>query len=136
MSEKRRVEIASILRRRRLIAIEDRVYCFLKPTPPLAAFAKENVVQIDSLSKRLMPGMSLGIVACPPSIQPKVSRALRAGGWMASSLSVTLAKHWIDEGIVDEIEKSKRSDAREMCLIATNALKGLGYQSAPEALHG
>jgi len=136
MSDTRRQEIADVLEKHDLMAIEDRVYSFLKPTLPLAALAPRHVVQIDSLSKRLMPGLSLGIIAAPAEHQEGIGRALRSGGWMAPSLSVALAEHWINEGVAASVEMSKRKDAKEMYDIALSAFNGLDYSSAPEALHG
>ena len=136
MSCDRRQQIADVLRKHDLTAIEDRIYGFLKPTKPLAAFAPDHVIQIDSLSKRLMPGLSLGFIATPTRLQEAVARALRAGGWMAPSLSVALAEHWIEEGVVASVEASKRKDAREMFDIATAAFCELDYNSSPDALHG
>ncbi len=136
MSRDRRQQIADVLRKHDLTAIEDRIYGFLKPTKPLAAFAPNHVIQIDSLSKRLMPGLSLGFIAAPTRLQEPVARALRAGGWMAPSLSVALAEHWIEERVVASVEASKRKDAREMFDIATSAFCELDYNSSPDALHG
>lgn len=136
MGRDRRREIASILHRHDLAAIEDRVYSFLKPTKPLAAYAPDHVIQIDSLSKRLMPGLSLGIISAPTRYRDDLARALRAGGWMAPTLSVALAKHWIADGIVTSVEASKRQDAKAMFDIAQRAFAELDYQSDPAALHG
>lgn len=136
MSAQRRQEIADVLEKYGLLAIEDCVYGFLKPTLPLASFAPGHVVQIDSLSKRLMPGLSLGIIVAPSPFQEDVARALRSGGWMAPSLSVALAQHWIEDGVVASVEATKRQDAQEMFAIASTAFSGLDYNSSPEALHG
>ncbi len=136
MTESRREHIAQVLRKHNLPAIEDRVYGFLKPTRPLAAFAPDHVIQIDSISKRLMPGLSLGIIACPERFRDAIGRSLRSGGWMAPSLSVALAKHWIEDEVVAFVETSKRRDAEAMFNIARNAFAALEYQSSPEALHG
>ncbi|MEL0437980.1 PLP-dependent aminotransferase family protein [Phycobacter sp. K97] len=136
MSARRRQAIADVLEKHGLIAIEDRVYSFLKPTLPLASFAPGHVIQIDSLSKRLMPGLSLGIIAAPAPFQENLARALRSGGWMASSLSVALAQYWIEDGVVASVEATKRQDAQEMFAIASTAFSGLNYNSSSEALHG
>ena len=80
MSDKRRSEVATLLQKHDLPALEDRVYGFLKPTRQLAAFAPDHVIQIDSLSKRLMPGPSLGIISCPNGYRETVARSLRSGG--------------------------------------------------------
>ncbi|MGZ2257214.1 aminotransferase-like domain-containing protein [Roseobacter sp. A03A-229] len=136
MSSARRAAIADVLRRHDLTAIEDRVYGFLRPTVPLAAFAPERVIQIDSLSKRLMPGLSLGLIAAPQRCHQAVSRALRAGGWMAPALSVALAGHWCEQGLVARVEGTKRAEAAQMFTIAEEALSGLEFKGAADALHG
>jgi DNA-binding transcriptional MocR family regulator len=136
MSDDRRRRIGEVLQRHNLTAIEDRVYGFLKPTRPLATFAPDHVIQIDSLSKRLMPGLSLGIIVAPGRYHDFVARSLRSGGWMAPSTSVALAQHWIEDGLVAYVEASKRVDAGEMYDIATAAFSGLNYSSSPDALHG
>lgn len=94
------------------------------------------MIQIDSLSKRLMPGLSLGIIVAPPRCHEPLARALRSGGWIAPSLSVALAQHWIEDGLVASVEASKRADAREMFEIASTAFSELDYNSSPDALHG
>lgn len=136
MSDARRADIARVLEAHNLTSIEDRVYGFLKPTCPLASFAPDHVIQIDSISKRLMPGLSLGIIVVPPRFHEKIARSLRSGGWMAPTLSVVLAQHWIEDGVVSSVEASKRKDANEMFGIASSAFEGLDYASSPEALHG
>lgn len=136
MSNERRRAVAQVLERSGVTAIEDRVYGFLQPTTPLAAFAPDHVLQVDSLSKRLMPGLSLGLISAPARHRPAVSRALRAGGWMAPALSVALAQHWCDEGLVHRVQAMKRAEARDMFAIASEALCDLDFRSAPEALHG
>lgn len=136
MSDARRRAIADILTRHNLWAIEDRVYGFLKPTRPLGAFAPDHVIQIDSLSKRLMPGLALGLIVAPARLHERLARSLRAGGWMAPSLSVALAHHWIEEGVVSSVEASKRRDAAAMFEIAGKCLSGMDFHGAPDALHG
>ncbi|MEM8975053.1 MAG: PLP-dependent aminotransferase family protein [Pseudomonadota bacterium] len=136
MGSARRQAIAAILKHHNVAAIEDRIYGFLKPVKPLAAYAPDHVIQIDSLSKRLMPGLSLGLITSPERFRDALAGAIRAGGWMAPSLSVAIARHWVEEGLVSEIEASKRSDAQAMFKIARKTFAGLDYRSAPEALHG
>lgn len=136
MSNHRRQRIADILKKHDLTAVEDRVYGFLRPTLPVGSFAPENVIQVDSLSKRLTPGLSLGIITAPSRYHKALAKALRSGGWTAPSLSVALARHWIEDGVVAAVEESKRKDARDMFEIASATFSDLQYSSSPEALHG
>lgn len=136
MSSIRRRKVAEVLIRHDLALIEDRVYGFLRPTQPVASYAPDHVIQIDSLSKRLMPGLALGMIAAPSRFHEKLAMALRSGGWMAPSLAVALARHWIDDGVVASVEASKRRDAERMFGITAEALEGLEFHGAADALHG
>lgn len=136
MTQERRRTIAEILVRHDLVAIEDRVYGFLRPTTPLAAYAPDHVIQIDSLSKRLMPGLALGLIIAPSRLHAQLARTLRAGGWMAPTLSVALAQHWVDEGVVSSVEAAKRHEAAVMFDVARKALVDVDFHGAADALHG
>jgi aspartate/methionine/tyrosine aminotransferase len=60
MPDRRRAELADILHDRGIYAIEDAVYGFLHDEPPLASLAPDHTVLVESLSKRLAPGLSVG----------------------------------------------------------------------------
>lgn len=136
MGQKRRRDIANILKRHNLIAIEDRVYGFLRPTTPLAAYAPERVIQIDSLSKRLMPGLSLGVLSAPTHMLDDLGRSIMAGGWMASSFAMSLLPHWVEDGTVDAVQKTKRKEAETINRIAAKVLGPDLFRGAPDSLHG
>ncbi|MGI3168503.1 PLP-dependent aminotransferase family protein [Pseudooceanicola sp. C21-150M6] len=135
MSEGRRAAIADLLARHDLTAVEDSVYGFLKPMQPLAAYAPDQVIRIDSLSKRLMPGLALGLIEAPASFHERLAKALRTGGWMAPSLAVALARHWIEDGVVTAVEATKRQEAAAMFEIAGRSFAGLEVRAEPDALH-
>ncbi len=83
MPWQRRVEIAAALERLGLDAIEDRVWAFLPEDgpQPLASPAARRTVLVDSLSKRLAPGLSLGFAVPPAALAGRVAAALRSGAW-------------------------------------------------------
>jgi DNA-binding transcriptional MocR family regulator len=59
MPEHRRAELADELRRLGIYAIEDTIWAFLREgPPPLAALAPDHTILVDSLSKRLAPGLT------------------------------------------------------------------------------
>lgn len=136
MSQSRRKAVADLLEHNDLIAIEDRVYGFLRPTKPIAAYAPQHVIQIDSLSKRLMPGLTIGWIIAPNHLCDSLSRSLRSGGWMAPSLAAALAQHWIEDGVLEQVEAQKRKEADAMYKAAQHALSDLEFHGAPDALHG
>jgi DNA-binding transcriptional MocR family regulator len=135
MGPARRAELAAALRATDLLAIEDAVYGFLADEAPLAAFAPERVVLIDSLSKRVAPGLTLGFVAAPASLADRVAAAVRAGGWAAQGFALAAGLGWIAEGIVDQLGEVKRADARARQALAQEKLAGLQIRADPRAYH-
>ncbi|MEM6496739.1 MAG: PLP-dependent aminotransferase family protein [Pseudomonadota bacterium] len=136
MSNSRRKEIAAILVRNNLTAIEDRIYGFLSNLKPLANEAPDNTIVIDSLSKRMMPGLTVGVILASDKHQEAIAQSLRAGGWMAPSLTVALAKNWIEDGTVQAIQTRKRAEAAKMFAAANEAFSDLEFHGSAEALHG
>lgn len=135
MSPERRAAIAGILNRCDLICIEDAVYSFLCDAEPLAALAPDRVVLIDSLSKRVAPGMSLGFVATPPLLTDRIARSIRNGAYGATGLPLAMAAHLIDDGIAGRIGEAKRVDAATRQAVAREILAGLDLRGDPHAHH-
>jgi DNA-binding transcriptional MocR family regulator len=78
MGPERRAALAALLARTGLVAVEDAIYAFLADEPPLAALAPAQTVVVDSLSKRLAPGLTLGLVAAPPALVDGIAAAVRS----------------------------------------------------------
>jgi len=55
---------------------------------------------------------------------------------MAPTLSVALAKHWVEDGVVSSVEQGKRQEAAIMFDIAKRSLADVDFRGAPDALHG
>ena len=132
MSAERRRAVASALHRHDLVCIEDSVYGFLCDEEPLAALAPDRVILIDSLSKRLAPGLSLGFVAAPSGLVQRLGAAIRTGAWTASGLPLAMALHLIDDGTARRIETAKRADATARQHAAREALAGLDVRGDRE----
>lgn len=112
MPPRRRAELAAVLRERDLPCVEDTVYAFLRDgPPPLVTWAPERTLVVDGLSKRLAPGLSVGIVVPPPAWAERVSSALRSGGWTATGFALDATARVMASGAVAEIEAAKRVDA-------------------------
>ncbi len=138
MPQARRGEVAAMLRRLGLIAIEDVVMAWLAADapPPLAAFAPERVVLVDSLSKRVAPGTTLGVVAAPPGeIADRVGAALRGGAWGPTGLALDLGLRFLGSGAVARLEAAKRRDAAARVATAREVLAGLSVRGAPTSYH-
>ncbi|MCF8479406.1 MAG: PLP-dependent aminotransferase family protein [Rhodospirillum sp.] len=138
MSSQRRAEIAAMIGRLASpTVIEDRVYAFLdqETPPPLAAFAPDHVVVVDSLSKRVAPGLTLGFLSVPDPLRSRVAKALVSGAWTAQGFALDLSTRWLCDGTVRELEMAKRVDARKRNAIARELLNGLSLRSTSAAYH-
>ncbi|MHA6619754.1 aminotransferase-like domain-containing protein [Pseudonocardia sp. DLS-67] len=132
----RREELAAVLADHDVPAIEDRIYSFLcDDPPPLAAFAPEHTVVVDSLSKRVSPGCTLGFVVPPMGRHQRVRAAIRAGGWLAQMFAVEAATRWMADGVVAEIQRAKREDAARRQAMVGERLAGFTVRADPAAYH-
>ena len=95
-----------------LVVIEDVVYGFLDDEPPLAVLAPESCIVIDSLSKRIAPGLSLGFIVPPLRLRESVMASVRSGGWTASGYAFAAAQRLMGDGTASELTRLKRIDAR------------------------
>ena len=135
MGLERRGAIARLLDRHDIIAIEDAVYGFLCDEAPLAALAPDRVILVDSLSKRVAPGLTLGFVAAPPALVERLARTIRNGAWTASGLALAMALHVIGDGLAGRLGAAKRVDAAARQTLARAVLTGLDLQGDPRAYH-
>ncbi|MDF5758228.1 PLP-dependent aminotransferase family protein [Spongiactinospora sp. TRM90649] len=136
MPEHRRLDLARLLRDHDLVAIEDAVYAFLRDDlAPLAALAPERTVVVDSLSKRIAPGLSAGFIMPPGPPAPKIAAALRSAGWAASPFALEAATRWMTQGVTAVVEAAKRADAAERQRLAAEHLAGFDLLADPAAYH-
>lgn len=136
MPDQRRAELAETLQDLRLYAIEDAIYSFLRPDlPPLAKLAPDRTVVVDSLSKRLAPGLTAGFLAPPPELADPLAAALRTGAWAASAFAIQAATQWISDGTASAIARRKAQDAAARQRIAAARLAGFAVRADPHAYH-
>ncbi|QWF81810.1 aminotransferase-like domain-containing protein [Amycolatopsis sp. CA-230715] len=136
MSAHRREEIAMVLRQRDLACVEDRIYAFLRPElPPLAALAPERVVVVDGFSKRVSPGLTLGVAVVPDGLGGKVSGAVRSGVWAPASFALDAVTQWISDGTVATLERGKRRDAAARQELLRTRLAGFVVHADSAAYH-
>jgi len=112
MSGTRRGELAEVLTRCGIPAIEDSICAFLRDDlPPLAALLPDRTVLVDSLSKRLAPGLTVGFAVVPPGLRAEVSAALRSGGWTPPRFALEAATRWLADGALHAVVRAKQRDA-------------------------
>ena len=135
MPDRRRSELASVLRRIEAVAVEDAIWSFLHQDapPPLAAYAPERVVLADSLSKRLAPGLTLGFTVAAPGLADRLTAALRSGAWTAGGYALEAATGWLTDGTADKIAAAKRSEAAVRQEVAADVLGGFAVRTDPRS---
>ncbi len=91
----RRCEIAEVVRRHGILAIEDDVYCDLRyrgqPVPALCSYAPEHVAYVTSLSKTLAPALRIGVTTMPPPLLDAVLRVKQGIDMQTSSFNQAVA---------------------------------------------
>jgi len=136
MPPERRRALARALVDLGVVAIEDHVYAFLRDDlSPLASLAPDHAVMIDSLSKRLSPGLTLGWALVPAGLQDAMADAIRAGALVPSGLALELCVRWIADGTVRAVAGSKRRDAAARQRILRATCPDLMLRADPQAYH-
>ena len=136
MSAERRAELAEVVTRLDLPVIEDGIYTFLRAdVRPFAAYAPERTVFVDSLSKRVAPGLTAGFLVTPPAWTARLAAAVRSGGWAASRFAVEAATRWIATGALAQVEAAKRRDATQRGRLVAERLAGYWVQGDPGSYH-
>ncbi|WP_110945748.1 PLP-dependent aminotransferase family protein [Streptomyces avicenniae] len=117
--------LADVLLRTGVHAVEDGVWGFLRDDlPPLAALAPERTVLIDSLSKRLAPGLTAGFAVAPAALTAPLAAALRSGGWTPPRFALEAAARWQADGTADALVRAKQREAGVRQEIAARHLGG------------
>lgn len=135
MDEGRRHDIAALLEQTDLVAIEDAIYAFLADEAPLARLAPDRVIVVDSLSKRVSPGVTVGFIAAPVHLRERIAGAIRAGAWSAAGLPLAIGVQLIADGTATRIGQLKRDDAAARQAVARTVLADLELSGDARAYH-
>jgi DNA-binding transcriptional MocR family regulator len=135
MSSARRADLLRVVEKLNLPIIEDNVYAFLDNEPPLAALAPDSCIVIDSLSKKVAPGLALGIIVPPQRLRESVMASVRSGGWTAAGFAFAAAQRMLGDGTVAELTRLKRLDARARQKLASDRLSGFEVQANEKSYH-
>ncbi|ROT31284.1 PLP-dependent aminotransferase family protein [Micromonospora sp. HM5-17] len=136
MPAHRRTALADLVDRLGIFVVEDAVWSFLTDAPaPLAALAPSRTVLVDSLSKRLAPGLTVGVVAAPPRLTERLATAIRSGAWTTTRFGLDATVRWIGDGTVAAVAAGKRRDARGRQELVRDRLAGYAVRSDPGAYH-
>ncbi|KAA0695559.1 PLP-dependent aminotransferase family protein [Neorhizobium sp. P12A] len=135
MSPARRVDLVRVVEELGIPVIEDNVYAFLDDELPLASIAPETCIVIDSLSKMVAPGLTLGFIVPPRHLRETVMASVRSGGWTASGFAFAAAERLMGDGTAAELARLKRLDAHARQKLARERLAGYEMQSHVGCYH-
>jgi DNA-binding transcriptional MocR family regulator len=135
MPPARRADLLRVVEKLDLTIIEDLVYGFLDDEPPLAALAPDRCIVLDSLSKKVAPGLSLGFVVPPLRLRENVIASVRSGGWTASGFAFAATQQLMGDGTASELSRLKRMDAQQRQKIAVACLSGFEIQTNSKSYH-
>ena len=131
----RRTELLRIVEKLGLVVIEDTVYGFLDEETSMAAMAPDLCITLDSLSKKVAPGLALGFIVAPPRLRERVMAAVRSGGWTASGFAFAAGQRLMADGTVAELSRLKRIDAARRQQMAAKYLAGFEVQANAKSYH-
>src|SRR5882757_6437953 len=135
MPPARRADIVRVIEKLGLPIIEDTVYSFLGDEAPLAALAPDSCIVLDSLSKKVAPGLAIGFIVSPPRQRERIMASVRSGGWTASGFALTAGTRMMDDGTVSELVRLKRIDAARRQQMAAKYLAGFEVQANIQSYH-
>ncbi|MEU1178946.1 PLP-dependent aminotransferase family protein [Streptomyces sp. NPDC005820] len=133
-TQRRARELAGVATDLGIPVVEDRIWSFLHPDAvPFAAHAPDLTHVVDGLSKRVAPGLTVGLLVVPEARVEAVGAAVRSGGWSAGRFAVEAAVRWVEEGIVERLVEDKRADAARRQALLAEALAGFRVRTDPRA---
>lgn len=135
MSPARRVDLVRVVEELGIPIIEDNVYAFLDDVQPLASIAPDTCIVIDSLSKMVAPGLTLGFIVSPRHLRESVMASVRSGGWTASGFAFAAAERLMGDGTAAKLARLKRIDALARQKLASERLAGYEIQSHAGCYH-
>ena len=135
MDAVRRAEIAEVVKSEGLMVVEDQIYGFLAEDPPLCTLAPDHTLLVDSLSKRVSPGLTLGFIAGPAAWSGRMVAAVRSGAWAVSAFPLTLGLQVMADGLATRLVAGKRADALVRQAILRDVFDPSMIQTDPRSYH-
>jgi DNA-binding transcriptional MocR family regulator len=138
MSAARRRRVASVLRQRGVMLVEDDVYGPLVPEAPrpVSSLVPELSYYVSSFSKAVTPALRTAFVVAPSAVHAaRVSPQLQATGWLAPPLMTEIAARWITSGVASTIVADRRREAEARQALLREVLGLPKSAGSPHALH-
>jgi DNA-binding transcriptional MocR family regulator len=133
----RREDMVVVAREFDLLLIEDAAYAFLLDDEPAryTELAPERSFYVESLSKRVAPGLRTAFVVTPEKYAAEIEVALRVVASGASTLLASLGCAMAVDGRVAAVIADKRVEGESRRLKAMAMLAGLQAVAAPNSWH-
>ncbi len=137
MGLERRKAIAEVARRHNVWIVENDAWGPVQPdrAPPIATFAPERTFYLTGLTKCLLPGLRLGWLVVPDTLNAAARTRHLVTNWMATPLMAEIASRWLEDGTAVELLNWQRGQLARRNAIAERVLEGIDFHSTPNGLH-
>lgn len=138
-SEKRRVEVAGIIKESDTIFYEDDAFGELsfdrRPRIPIKKLAPEHTVMSGSFSKIVAPGLRLGWIFAPEEIIRQFDTAKQAADLHSNYLSQKIMNRYMEmsdiDRMIDRVASHNSNNCKLMCDLVDDLLPGVS-RTSPE----
>jgi DNA-binding transcriptional MocR family regulator len=135
MTKDRRKEVAAVIEREGIVAIEDDVYGPLQDEPALWPFAPNHVIVISGFSKSVAPGLRIGAIAGTHPAVRRAAEEVSLTSWTVSPVMIRVCAQWVADGTAQRRVAQQRSEISERCRIARSSLGSRLPMTTPDSPH-
>ena len=138
MSERRRDQIAKVIRQRGLLLFEDSAYGDASGSRLVALSARvpQSSAFIGGVSKFLGAGLRIAFVAARGRMGERIASAILGTIWMASPLNAAIVSSIIAGGVAEDVMRLKMSESKRRVSLAKEFLAMHPFHCHPTGLFG